>query len=187
MTGSSKRPRRLLGSDDIERGLGEVASIAAQEGLPVLLIGGVALHYYGSERLTVDLDIVAQAPLPPGLEDEGPLGFGGSKTHTPSGVPLDWIARTDDFSTVFDEALNYGRRFEGVPVPVASPEYLAAMKLLAGRDKDNLDLLTLLQSGEVDLPKARRIIKRLLGAYAAKDFDTRVAEAEWRAARRADD
>ena len=46
-----------------------------------------------------------------------------------------------------------------------------------------LDLITLLQSGEVDLPKTRRIIKRLLGPYAAKDFDTRVAEAEWRAAR----
>lgn len=187
MTGPPKRPRKLLGSDDIERGLGEVAVIAERGGLAVVLIGGVALRYYGSERLTVDLDVVAQAPLPPELVDEGPLGIGGSKTRTPSGVPLDWIARTDDFSAVFDEALTHGRRIEGVPIPVASPEYLAAMKLIAGRDKDELDLITLLQSGELDVPKARSVIKRLLGAYAAKDFDSRVAEAAWRASRTMDD
>ena len=64
---------------------------------------------------------------------------------------------------------------------------LVAMKLIAGRGKDNLDLITLLQSGEVDVPKARRIIKRLLGAYAAMNFDTRVAEAEWLATRKGDE
>ena len=95
--------------------------------------------------------------------------------------------RTDDFSAVFDEALIHGRRIEDVPVPVASPEYLVAMKMIAGRDKDNLDLITLLQSGEVDLPRARCMIKRLLGAYAAKQFDARVAEAEWRATRNGDE
>lgn len=183
MSDTAKRPRKLLGSDDIERGLGEIADIAARERVSVVLIGGVALRYYGSERLTVDLEVVAQVPLPPGLPEEGILGIGGSKTHTPSGVPLDWINRADDFAPVFVEALQLGRMIEGVPVPVASPEHLAAMKMIAGRDKDDLDLMTLLQSGEVDLPKARGLIKRLLGAYAARDFDSRVAEAEWRASR----
>ena len=105
-----KPPRRLLGSDDIERGLREVAALAAREGLQVLLIGGVALRYYGSERLTVDLDVVAQAPLPAGLPEEGALGIGGTKTRTPSGVPLDWIARVDDFAPVFEET------FKGIGV-----------------------------------------------------------------------
>lgn len=71
MSENTKRPRKLLGSDDIERGLREIADIAARERLPIVLIGGVALRYYGSERLTVDLDVVAQVPLPAGLLEEG--------------------------------------------------------------------------------------------------------------------
>ena len=126
----------------------------------------------------MDLDIVVQAPLPLGFFEEGALGIGGVRTRTPSGVPLDWIHRTDDFAHVFDEALQYGRRLEGVPVPVAGPEYLVIMKMIAGRDKDDLDLIALLQCGEVDIAQARRMVKRLLGAYAAQDFDSRVAEAE---------
>ncbi len=58
------------------------------------------------------------------------------------------------------------------------------MKMIAGREKDELDLITLLQSGEVDIPKARRLIKRVIGAHAALDSDTRIAEAAWRATRR---
>lgn len=183
MSESSKRHRKLLGSEDIDRGLQEIADIAAREGLPVLLVGGVALHYYGSERLTADIDIVAQAPLPSELPEDGVLGIGGAKTHTPSGVPLNWISRWGDFAHVFNEALQHGQPLESVPIPVASPEYLVAMKMIAGRDKDDLDLIALLQSGEVDIAKARRMVKRLLGAYAAQDFDSRVAEAEWRALR----
>lgn len=142
------------------------------------------MHFYGGERLTADLDVVAQAPLPAGMSDEGRLTFGGTKTRTPGGIPLDWIDRDDDFAAVYDEALQYRRLIEGVALPVASPEYLAAMKMIAGRDRDDLDLIALIQSGEVDIPKARRMIKRLLGAYAAQDFDARVEEAAWRASRK---
>lgn len=181
MTGTSKR--KLLGVDAIERGLKEVADIAARDNIQVLLVGGVALQYYGSMRLTVDLDVVALVSLPTGLPNEGPLAIGGTKTHLPGGTPLDWIVPGEDYAGVFEEALLYGRRIETVPIPVASPEYLAAMKMIAGRSKDDLDLIELLQSGEVDVQKARRMIRRLLGVYAAQDFGARVTEAEWRAHR----
>lgn len=161
-----------------------MADIARAENLRVLLIGGVAMRYYGSERLTVDLDVASSGMPARGLPREGVRTFGGMKTRTPSGVPLDWVVREDDFAPVFAEALEQGQRaIEGVPIDVVSPEYLAAMKMIAGRDRDDLDLIFLLQSGEVDVGKARRIIKRLLGAYAAQDFDSRVAEAEWKASR----
>jgi len=184
MTSSSRKARRLLGSDDIEAGLAELAAISSKSRVEIMLVGGVALHFYGSERLTADLDVVAQAPLPSGLVDEGRLTFGGTKTRTPGGIPVDWIDRDDDCAEVYAEALQYRRVIEGVPLPLASPEYLAAMKMIAGRDRDEIDLIALLQSGEVDVPKARRMIKRLLGAYAAQDFDGRVEEAAWRASRK---
>lgn len=183
MNGPTREIRRLLGTEDIERALQEVAWIARRERTRVLLVGGVALYYYGSERLTADVDVVAQIPPPPDLPDEGTLSFGGIRTRTPGGVPLDWITRDDDFAHVFREALDNGCTLPGVPIPVVGREYLVAMKMISGRDKDDQDLIALLQSGEVDIPNARRIIKRLLGAYAAQDFDGRVLEAEWRAAR----
>ncbi len=173
--------RKMLGTAEIDQGLAEIAQIAQANNLPVLLVGGVAMHCYGSERLTSDLDIVSSAGLPPPLVAEGPLSLGGTRTHTPSGVPLDWINRNDveDFIRLFDEALQYGTTVPGVPIRVVSAEYLSAMKLIAGRQKDDLDLTALLQLGVVDVPKATLLISRLLGAYAGKDFRSRAAQAAW--------
>ncbi len=185
MTSSRKGARRLLGEDEIERGLREVGESAARRGVRVLLVGGVALYHYGSERLTADLDVVSDVLPPDELPRGGRLTIGGVRTSTPSGVPVDWIVRDDDpaYAAVFEEALQHGRRVEGIPIPVVSPEYLAAMKLIGGRPKDDLDLAMLLQAGVVDVPRAREIIKRLLGTYAAQAFDACVSEAEWQAAR----
>jgi hypothetical protein len=171
--------KRLLSSAEIDAALVEVAAIADGAASRLTLVGGVALYQYGSDRLTADLDFAADGPLA-GLPDEGPLSFGGYQSHTPSGVAVDVIIREDDYAAVFAEALARPRALPGVPVPVATPEQLVVMKMVARRSKDALDLEALLASGQVDLAEARALIRRLLGAYAVDDFNATVRMVEWR-------
>lgn len=174
--------KKMLSPSQIDEGVSEVAEIARSSGARILLVGGVAMYQYGSDRFTADLDFASDRPIGD-LPQESPLTFGGYQTHTPGGVPLDVIIRDDDYAAVFSEALDYARRFEGVPVPVVSAEYLAVMKMVARRPKDAIDLEWLLSSGAVDIDKARRMVKRLLGSYAVDDFNATADIAEWRKTR----
>jgi hypothetical protein len=178
MTGKSEK-KRLLSSEEITVALAEVAALAKASGRKAVLVGGVALHQYGSDRLTADIDIAVDGPID-ALPIESPISFGGYQSHTPSGVPVDLIVRDDDYAAVFDEALEYGRDLPGVPIRVASPEQLVLMKMIARRRKDELDLDALLESGQVDVPKARRLVKRLLGVFALDEFNEILQVAEWR-------
>ena len=178
MIGGYGQKKQMLSSAEIAAALTEMAALANGSGTKILLVGGVALYQYGSDRLTSDLDFAVSGPID-ALPNESPLSFGGYQSHTPSGVAVDLIMRDDDYAEVFAEALEYPRKIEGVPVPVASPEYLVLMKMVARRKKDALDLDMLLESGNVDVAKARRLIKRLLGAFAVDDFDTTLQMAEW--------
>jgi len=182
MSGNRKR---MLDQDEIDRGVQEVSELCVAmvddgaTGTVVLLIGGAALQHYGSERLTSDIDVVSNVPIV-GLDPEKQLSFGGYASHTPSGVPVDVVLRNDDYAELYEEAAMYGRRIEGVPIPVVSPEYAVCMKMAARRPKDTADIDALLQAEMVDVPKARRLVKRLLGRYAVDDFDSMVREAAWR-------
>ncbi len=172
MTGYASK-RKMLSVDQIDAAISEVGNLARQSGVRVMLVGGVAMHHYGSDRFTADIGFVSDGPVPE-LAMETPLSFGGYQSHTPSGVPVDLIMRDDDFKAIFEEALLYPRRIEGVDVPVVSPEYLVLMKMVARRPKDELDLEALLGLGVVDVDKARKMVRRLLGAYAVADLDAAV-------------
>lgn len=176
MTGPSK----FLDVNDITRGIDEITKLT---GGSAALAGGVALMTYGSDRFTRDIDIVCGAPIA-GLPQIKPLAFGGYQSHTPSGVPTDLIIRDDEFAMLYAEALVNSINLHGLSMPIVSCEYLAAMKLVAGRPKDLADLEFLILREDTDLAATRKIIKRNLGAYAAKDFDQHVSLAKWRATRR---
>jgi hypothetical protein len=154
----------------------EIAKITEEAKIDAVLVGGAALQCYGSDRLTTDIDFAAREPLPQStrLKD---LSFGGYQTLSPSGVPVDWIMRDDDYADLYDEAIRRAVRVDGVPLPVAAPEYLVAMKMVAHRIKDEADIETLILSGVLDLVETRKLIKRLLGAYAADSFDAYVLSA----------
>lgn len=177
---SGERRARMLDQAEIDAALHEVAAIARAEGVRVALAGGVALQRLGSTRFTADVDFVAEGPLKP-LPTLKRLTFGGYVSRTPGGVPVDVIVRSDDYATLYQEALEHARR-DG-EVYVVGPEYLAAMKLVARRAKDRADLEFMVLERVFNLAKARRIIRRHLGAYALEDFDAFVAVARWRAGR----
>jgi hypothetical protein len=70
--------------------LGKVASVAEDNGVAYALVGGIAMHLYGSPRLTREVDVIATARLP--LTPEKRLGFGGERYNVKLGkrvVPVD--------------------------------------------------------------------------------------------------
>lgn len=171
--------KRFLDPKQLENAVAEVAALAEREGIRVVLIGGFALQYYGSDRLTGDVDFAADGVLA-GLPAGKALSFGGVQTQTAGGIPVDLVVRDDDYRALYEEAINKATRVEGLGVPLVLPEYLAAMKMAAARDRDALDLEFLLRARVVEQVKARQIIYRHLGPYAAQEFDRVVDEVEWK-------
>ena len=111
------------------------------------------------------------------------LSFGGFSTKSPSGHSVDIIVRDDAYRFLYVAAIENARD-EGLALPVVSPEYLAALKMAAARDKDKFDLETLVQLKVLNLKKTRSIIKQYLGEYAAREWDSLISEFEWKSSRK---
>ena len=72
---------------------------------------------------------------------------------------------------------------EGVPVFVVGDEYLIAMKMVAGRPKDDADLEFLIADGGVDLERARTVVSEHLGPNAVDELERYCDEVAWRRSR----
>jgi hypothetical protein len=146
--------------------------IADSNGVEYALVGGIAMHLYGSPRLTKDVDVIASATLP--LEAKKSLGFGGKRYHFKIGkrvVPVDWIVRDDTARKFYKSALKDAYKLPS-GLPIITPEWLVILKYIAGRFKDQQDSVFLLkQKGLVD----RRLIRRNIIATAGNEFWALVA------------
>ncbi len=172
-----------LGHAEIERGAIEMAEFAAEHDVVAVLIGGSALHYFGSPRLTADVDFAATALIP--AERTGRLSFGGEKLLSPGGIPVDWVVRDDDYADLYAAAIADSLPSENNPAPVdvARPEYVLVMKMVADRGKDRADVEWLLANNLVDIEFTRRIVRQYLGAYALRDLDALEREVAWKKSR----
>lgn len=172
---------RFLSSRELEDATREMAELSS---VPMAIAGGYAMQIYGSDRYTTDLDLLAlRAPADlPKLRD---LSFGGFATKTSLGTPVDIIVRDDDFKKLYRDAVRTARPAPGLPLRVVSAGHLIAMKMAAGRAKDDLDLDFLLpRMTAKELADAREVVVRHLGgAFAGRKFDARLAEARWRYSR----
>ncbi len=147
--------------------------------IEVALIGGAALQLYGSDRLTRDIDIVT-AEVPEGIEFKNYLSFGGiGGMMSESRVPIDVVVRDDKWAKLYEAALVYAVHVTGVPIPVVQAEYILAMKLVVGRDKDVEDLKFLVLDAGIDYEAAKEIVAEFLGPYAADELDRFKEEVEW--------
>jgi hypothetical protein len=173
---------KFLDPRAIEETIVEIAEIAARERADVVLVGGVAMEIYGSDRMTKDVDFASLTMLE-GVKIVKPLSFGGyAAKSTATGHPVDIIVRSDEYSSLYAEAIDHAVD-AGLPVRVVSPEYLAATKMAAGRDKDEMDLKTLIRLGVIDVAKTRSIVKSHLGEYAARELDSLCDEVAWHLSR----
>ena len=144
---------------DTETGLSaleQIAITAEKENARWALIGGIAMHIYGSQRMTTDVDVVADKVL--SIPSERYLSFGGARYRSKVGkkdVAVDWIVRNDQVRVFYAAALSSAVDIKGVPI--VTPEWLVILKYLAGRFKDQEDGVYLLrQKGLVN----RRLIKQ---------------------------
>lgn len=146
-----------------------------------VLIGGFALNLYGSSRLTTDLDTIVER-VPDGFENEKRLSFGGVRT-TVNSVPVDFIERNDDAAPLYEAAYDHATKLPSIPLLVARPEYLLAMKMYAGRKKDEADIEWMLRAKIVDRHLAEQVVKKFLGVLAAKDLRLLFELTDWMATR----
>lgn len=145
----------------------KIGQLATQEEIEWAVAGGLAMYFYGSPRLTKDVDIIASKNL--SLTPEHKLSFGGSSYTLQVGkyaVQIDWIVRSDGYQKYYRAALK-----EAVKMPnglrVVTPEWLVLLKINAGRQKDLDDVVFLLkQSNLVDRPKVKQKLVEIAGEDA---------------------
>ena len=178
---SSSSRKRFLDPTTLSIAVDQILHHAAAEQVRVALLGGYALQIYGSDRLTGDVDVVADRAIE-ALSPIKPLSFGGYTTEAPNGTPVDIVLRDDHYRSLYEEALDHAEVLEGIPI--VTLEYLPAMKMAAGRRKDLADFEWLIIESGVNIRRAKQIIVRHLGPYAGDEFDSLVAEAKWEAKRR---
>ena len=109
------------------------------------MAGGLAMYFYGSPRMTKEVDIIASQNL--SLTPQHMLGFGGSSYTLQVGryaVQIDWIVRNDGYERFYRAALE-----EAINLPnglrIVTPEWLVILKFNAGRQKDLDDIVFLLR------------------------------------------
>src|SRR5437870_6119523 len=102
----------------------QVGRLADQEEVKWAVTGGLAMHLYGSPRLTKDVDIIASQNL--SLTPEHQLSFGGSSYTLQVGkyaVPIDWIVRSDGYQKFYRAALQEAIRLPN-GLRIVTPEWL---------------------------------------------------------------
>ncbi|MBW2254099.1 MAG: hypothetical protein JRI25_05805 [Deltaproteobacteria bacterium] len=177
----SDRPsrKRFPSSDALDAAYEFARQRARADGyVDPVAIGGYALQLYGSPRLTLDLDVIVEGE-PSLVVPLGELSFGGIRVEAPNGVPVDFIVRNDAYRDLYREAAQHAAEVEDVRA--VQPHYLVALKLASavhrGRQRRDLDdIAFLVKTDQVDLTRARDIIERHLGPYAAQRFDELVRE-----------
>jgi len=155
------------------------------------LFGAQAALLYGAARLTADVDITVQlgdretAEVVRALEQAGfrlrvrdahkfvattrVLPF----VHPRSGMPIDIVLAGPGLEELFFKRRRR-RTVDGVPVPVASPEDVVVMKVLAGRGKDEDDVVAILAARpKLNLGRVRKTVDALERALNQHDLRPR--------------
>lgn len=148
----------------------KLKKIAVRESVDFAIAGGLAMHLYGFVRATMDVDFVASQKI--SLEPIRQLTFGGERYKVEIDgreIDADWIVRRDKYAEIYRAALNDATEIDGQKI--ISPEWMVVMKYAAGRGKDQLDLLWLLQQkGLVNRKKIFQKLRNLLGELGATGF-----------------
>lgn len=169
-----RRFRAALARQEVRtsEGLEAAAIIARQaekEGIACALAGGIAMHIYGYQRATEDVDLLASKTL--GLPSEQKLSFGGESYLIQVGerkITVDVIVRDDFFRDFYEAALRDAPTMpDGLRLII--PEWMVILKFLARRSKDLLDLLWMLREpGLVNRNRVTKLLEGVLGESGAQ-------------------
>jgi hypothetical protein len=142
---------------------------ARLEKIDCALAGGIAMHLYGYQRATHDVDLLASDQF-----DQVPvntLSFGGASYTLrlgPKEITIDLIVRTDFFRSFYEAALRDASEIRD-GLRIVTPEWMVILKFLSRRSKDILDLLWLLRApGLVDREKIKQLLIDVSGETGAQ-------------------
>ena len=157
----------MIRTEDGLAALAQLARRARKAQVRYALCGGLAMHLYGFNRATTDVDVLASGVLD--LAAKHTLSFGGDSYLVKvkgRGITVDWIVRNDFFRQYYERALAEAVD-SGVGHPILSPEWLVILKYMAGRAKDQLDLLWLLRQPDlVDRELVKQHLQSAMGEAA---------------------
>jgi hypothetical protein len=154
----------MISTDTGVEAVHEISKLAEQEEISWAVAGGLAMHLYGSQRLTKDVDIIASKNL--SLIPKHQLTFGGSSYSLQVGkyeVQIDWLVRNDGYRKYYEAALREAIDFPN-GLRIVTPEWLVILKINAGRQKDFDDIVFLLKQEKlVDRPTVKTKVVATMG------------------------
>lgn len=166
---SSAPTKRAISTEEGLAAATLIREQAAKEKVAYALAGGIAMHLYGYLRATQDVDMLATDKL--ALPAERQLSFGGESYVVKVGareINVDVIVRDDFFRAFYAAALRDAQTTRD-GWRVITPEWMVILKYLAGRGKDQLDLLWLLREPDlVDRAEVARLLEQTAGQTSAQ-------------------
>ena len=154
----------MISSDTGVEAAQKAGQLAEQEEIEWAIAGGLAMYFYGSPRMTKDVDIIASKNL--SLTPKHRLSFGGSSYTLQVGkyaVQVDWIVRNDGHQEFYRKALKEAIRLPN-GLRVVKPEWLVILKYNAGRQKDLDDIVFLLKQEKlVNRPTVKQKVVETVG------------------------
>ena len=160
-----------------------VHAAAKTAGSKVAACGGLALHVYGLTRAAPSIDLIGETKLK--FKELRSLNNGGVAYGIAVNsrvIEVNLILRTDAVKELYDLALEHSRYHATLGVYVITPEHLVLLTYLAGRGKEQADLMWLLRAnGPVDRKKLKAIVTKQMGKHsywALHDLDQLFLEAD---------
>ncbi len=156
------------------------------------LFGAQAALVHGSRRLTADVDVTLLPGTVPATEVIARLrrqGFSPrvadledfvvqtrvvAVLHDDSAMPVDVVLGGPGLEALF-LADAEPHDIEDVRVPVASPEHLVVMKLLAGRDKDLDDAAAVVRATRMNLATVQPLVESIAEGLGEDDIRSALA------------
>ena len=169
--------------------LADASAAFDNAGVRWYLFGAQAALLHGAARLTADVDVTVR--LKPHIDVAALVDIFRSHgfeprfeaaafiertrvvplVHQRTSIPLDIVVAGPGLEDLFFERVRV-HEVEGVRIPVASPEDLIVMKILAGREKDTDDVRAILaaQRTRIDAGYVRETLKSLETALGQSDL-----------------
>lgn len=169
--------------------LSDLAAALDTAGVPWFLFGAQAAILHGAARLTADVDVTVRLPVSmsaPALattveQHRFARRFSDPRftaqtrvlpfAHVPTDLPLDIVLAGPGLEDQFFARAEV-REIDGVAIRVASAEDIIVMKVLAGRPKDQDDVVAVLKAygGGLDRAYVEATLNALQEALAQNDL-----------------
>ncbi len=173
---NSTQDQQSISTETALKAANKIVKVAEKAKINWALAGGLAMHFYGFTRATKDVDLVASGLL--NLPSVMSLSFGGETYEVKVGrktIKVDWIVRADFFREFYENALRDCLEDEK-GLRYLTPEWMVILKYIAGRGKDQIDLMWLLQ--QTDLVDRQLVCKLMIEVLGDKGAALPVRELE---------